>query len=299
MPDQSPTPPLDPSHRRLLPEPLRDEPFALWRRGISDNPAIDVYRNEAGDFVALSPTPTVDYVHYQPRHQRLGLSDYKKSQRLIEVRYGKIRSRLQSAASVLEVGAAEGAFLAHLAAVQPGVALASVEPDESTRVHRDAIAGLRQFPSLEAAAAGRLAVDVVCLFHVFEHLADPASFLSPAKRVLAPGGRLIIEVPSLDDPLLSLYQSAAYRDFYFQQQHPFVYSASSLRRVLEHHGFTVEIVPYQRYGLENHLAWLANARPGGSPELRQLFGSCEQTYIAALEQRGFTDTVFAIAQVPA
>ena len=106
---------------------------------------------------------------------------------------------------------------------------------------------------------------------------------------------MIIEVPSLDDPLSSLYKSPAHRDFYFQKQHPYVYSAKSLRRVLEHHGFRVEIVPYQRYGLENHLQWLSAGKPGGNAEFARTFQSCDAAYRAALEASGLTDTVFAIA----
>jgi SAM-dependent methyltransferase len=140
-----------------------------------------------------------------------------------------------------------------------------------------------------------LKVDVICLFHVFEHLADPGSWLASARRLLAPGGQLIIEVPSLDDPLFSLFKCSAHYEFYFQKQHPFVYAGESLRRVLEHHAFTVEIRPYQRYGIENHLAWLSSGKPGGNTEFAEIFANCESRYKAALECRGLTDTIFAIA----
>ena len=180
--------------------------------------------------------------------------------------------------------------------MRPGLSIAAIEPDESTASQRDAIAGLRQFTTLEAAAEAGLAVDAICLFHVFEHLPDPVSWIAAAKRLLAPGGHLVIEIPSLDDPLLSLYRSTPYREFYFQKQHPFVYSAASLRRVLEHQGFSAEMIPYQRYGLENHLAWLTAGKPGGSAEFREIFSGSEAAYKAALEGRGCTDTVFAVAK---
>lgn len=40
--------------------------------------------------------------------------------------------------------------------------------------------------------------DVVCTFHVLEHIADVYSFLESAIQVLKPGGRLIISVPNND-----------------------------------------------------------------------------------------------------
>ena len=39
------------------PAPLRDEEFALFKRGISDDPAIDVYLNARADFAVLSADP--------------------------------------------------------------------------------------------------------------------------------------------------------------------------------------------------------------------------------------------------
>jgi SAM-dependent methyltransferase len=290
-------PSLNPACVAALPPPLCSESFALLKRGVFDDPAIDVYVNGAGDFALLVPVPTVDYGAYRHRHQTLGLTGYRKARRVMESRYAKIERDFAGARSVLEIGAAEGAFLSILRASRPELLLAAIEPDQSTRAERDAIPGLRQFATLGEAADAGLAVDVVCLFHVFEHLIDPAGWLASAKRVIAPGGRLIIEVPSLDDPLLSLYGSAPYREFYFQKQHPYVYSAKSLRRVLEHHGFSVEVVPYQRYGMENHLTWLSAGKPGGSAEYRDIFARCEVGYAASLEARGLTDTVFAIARV--
>ena len=291
--------PTDSSRIVELPAPLQAESFSLLKHGIYDDSAIDVYTNAARDFAFLAPPPAVDYRDYKPRHQTLGLSDYKKTRGVIESRFAKIRKVFIEPASVLEVGAADGSFLAYLKTHHPDMLLAAIEPDESTQIARSAIAGLKQYATLDAAAAAGLKVDVICLFHVFEHLTDPASWLAAARRLLAPGGRIVIEVPSLDDPLLSLYKSNTYREFYFQRQHPFVYSAASLRRVLEHNGFAVEVMPYQRYGLENHLTWLVDGRPGGGAELRTIFADCEASYTLALEGRGLTDSVFAIARVAA
>ena len=37
---------------------------------------------------------------------------------------------------------------------------------------------------------------VITMFHVLEHLFDPASYVEAAHRLLAPGGRLVIQVPN-------------------------------------------------------------------------------------------------------
>jgi 2-polyprenyl-3-methyl-5-hydroxy-6-metoxy-1,4-benzoquinol methylase len=46
--------------------------------------------------------------------------------------------------------------------------------------------------------------DVSTAFHVIEHLADPVSILSMLSALLQPSGKLIVEVPSANDALLTL-----------------------------------------------------------------------------------------------
>jgi SAM-dependent methyltransferase len=218
----------------------------------------------------------------------------------VQRRYEKIAACFEGVGSVLEVGAADGSFLAHVASQRPGLALASFEVDQNTRPARDALPGLRQYESFEAVQRAGERYELVCLFHVLEHVFDPGRFLADCAGCLAAGGRLIIEVPSLDDPLLSLYECEAYRRFYFQRQHPYVYSAASMTRLLKHLGFELERgIPHQRYGLENHLGWLSSGKPGGSAPLRELLSSCEAEYARCLEQAARTDSFIAVAGLPA
>ena len=111
--------------------------------------------------------------------------------------------------------------------------------------------------------------DLVCLFHVLEHIIEPAPFLESCTALLVSGGRIIIEVPSLEDPLLSLYHVDAYQNFFFQTQHPYSYSAASLGRLLDAHGLAVdESIAHQRYGLENHWRGCAMANRAATRRLR-------------------------------
>lgn len=285
--------------RAALPLPYRDATFRHRRHGIYDEAEVDVFVDEENEFAVLHPRPVLDYSHYVPRQQKLGLGSYKKTLDVLDRRLEKIDDLFPQAGTVLEVGAAEGGFLAKLRAVRPGLSLMAVEPDRETDRAREALALARNFSSIAEAHAAGIKADIVCLFHVFEHISDPQSFLDEIRQVLAPGGRIIIEVPSFDDPLLSLYALPAYEAFYFQRQHPFVYSARSLSKVIASTGLVVaEIRSYQRYGLENHLTWLRHGRPGGDAILASALGSADHAYKAALEAKGATDTVFAIAREP-
>ncbi|MFQ5699988.1 MAG: class I SAM-dependent methyltransferase [Myxococcota bacterium] len=286
------------STQRSLPEPLCDEPFTRLRRGIYDADEIEVYLNDKRDFAFLHPRPEVDYRAYRPRVEALGLRSYKRARPVIERRFEKIRDVFRGIRSVLEIGAADGEFLAHVASIHPDLELASLEVDQNTRSARDALAGLAQFPSFDAIRQAGARFDRVCMFHVLEHIRDPAPFLARCTEALTPEGRLVIEVPSLSDPLLSVYHSAPYEQFYFQRQHPYVYSAGSLVRLLEACGLRPEApIAHQRYGLENHLQWLAAGQPGGSAELRALFADADASYLRCLEESGHTDAVIVVVGV--
>jgi SAM-dependent methyltransferase len=283
--------------RATLPAPYGEATFRHRRRGLFDDLQTDVYTDADGAFAVLHPRPVLDYAHYVSRQQKLGLGAYKKTLDVIDRRYAKVAHLLPAVGTVLEVGAAEGNFLARLNADRPALRLAAVEPDRDTEAARRKLALEGDFADLAGAAAAGIKADFVCFFHVFEHIGDPRSFLDSIRQILAPGGRILIEVPSLDDPLLSLYALPAYEAFYFQRQHPFVYSGRSLSRVLEAHGWKVrKILPYQRYGLENHLSWLAWEKPGGDARLAGIFAGADPAYRSALEAKGATDTVFAVAE---
>jgi len=177
------------------------------------------------------------------------------------------------------------------------VALASQEIDQNTRAARDAVHGLVQYASFDDVRASGERYDLVCMFHVLEHVLGPGEFLADAAECLAPTGRLVIEVPSLRDPLLSLYRCEAYQRFYFQRQHPYVYSADSLRRLLTHFDFEVEqAIDHQRYDLENHLHWLSAGKPGGSEVLREIFRNCGAGYLRALERAGHADSFIGVVR---
>jgi len=278
-----------------LPPPFDAERYSRLRTGIYDDPGLDVYVNEAGDFAHLSPLPTTDYRNYASRVKRLGLEGYKKKNAGYALRYQKLVQLFAGARSFLEIGAGAGGFLAHVREQHPDIAYACIEPDENSRNARAELSWLRQFEMFDDAPAGSF--ELVGLFHVLEHVLEPVSFLRSCAGLLSPNGRLIVEVPSLDDPLLSLYHLESYENFFFQRQHPFYYSASSLKRLLESTGFVVEsVIFHQRYGIENHLSWLQTGKPGGSAEFRSIFGQADKQYRASLEASGHSDAAVAVAR---
>lgn len=280
-----------------LPAPFNRESFTCLQQAIYDSTENDVYINNEGDFACLVPLPKLDYVSYVPRVQALGLSQYKRTMSVVHRRFEKIQNCFSGARRLLEIGAGDGAFLGHVSGVFPSLHLAALEIDQNTKGARKPLTGLREYSTFQEIRKARETFDLICLFHVLEHIVDPREFLTNCLACLTPQGRMIIEVPSLDDPSLALYGSAPYRKFYFQRQHPYVYSSRSLRRLLDGENMYVEqLIPHQRYGLENNFKWLTKDKPGGNEQFRQIFTNVEAEYMTALEKSGFTDAVIIIAK---
>jgi 2-polyprenyl-3-methyl-5-hydroxy-6-metoxy-1,4-benzoquinol methylase len=147
-------------------------------------------------------------------------------------------------------------------------------------------------PSLEAAGGG---FDLITAFHVIEHLHDPRATISRLAAALTPNGRMILEVPSANDALLTLYDCDAFQCFTYWSQHLFLFNAATLGTLARQAGLRVAAVQhYQRYPLSNHLHWLSHGKPGGhqrwafldTPELTA-------AYASSLAAMGRTDTLIA------
>ncbi|UCG12803.1 MAG: class I SAM-dependent methyltransferase, partial [Deltaproteobacteria bacterium] len=188
-------------------------------------------------------------------------------------------------------------FLQAIRESYPTIHLTAVDKDQNT-LHSRTINSDEHYSDVQELLETSRSYDFVCLFHILEHILSPSEFIAGLRRLMLDTSFLIIEAPSFSDPLLSLYHSRAFAEFYFQSQHPYLYSPSSLRRLMEHNGYqTVELINYQRYGLENHLTWLSQGRPGGNQSFQELFRELEAPYIAALERCGNTDTVIWVGKV--
>ena len=79
--------------------------------------------------------------------------------------------------------------------------------------------------------------DVVNLHHVFEHVEDPDPTLQAIRRVLKPGGEVIITVPNFSSLASRIF--GRYWGGIDLPRHLFYYNAQSLRGLLQKHGFQV------------------------------------------------------------
>jgi 2-polyprenyl-3-methyl-5-hydroxy-6-metoxy-1,4-benzoquinol methylase len=153
-----------------------------------------------------------------PRSE-LSLAEHKGSDEIFDTRLGQANRRLQrmlpyinDEMSLLEVGCSAGSFIS--LAKRHFKNCATIELDSKfanyTRSHQNINVLEKPIEDLPKDAGP---FDVICMWHVLEHLADPVSALKNLMDHVKPGGYLFIDVPNVYDPLLTLWQNAAFNDF--------------------------------------------------------------------------------------
>jgi 2-polyprenyl-3-methyl-5-hydroxy-6-metoxy-1,4-benzoquinol methylase len=212
-------------------------------------------------------------------------------------RVSTIRDYLNSSMSILEIGSATGAFL-HLIRGDVREVL-GIEPSiaHATYMSSLGIPNVLEIAMLNMNNRDRF--DGIALFHVFEHIRNPLSFLQTLrKKYLTKEGVLWVEVPNVDDALLTLYQCKPFAQFYYQAMHHYYYSAKTLQDVTYKAGFkTKELIPIQRYDLSNHLYWLQHGKPGGAGKYSAIFSqSLNAAYTSCLKEHFLCDTLLGIFQ---
>jgi SAM-dependent methyltransferase len=96
--------------------------------------------------------------------------------------------------------------------------------------------------------------DVVSMFHVLEHVADPRSALRYASSLLKPAGRLVIQVPNVDSLQARIFRTRWYG--LDVPRHLINFSGEGLRLLLRESGLRIHAV--SRFSLRDNPAALAS-----------------------------------------
>jgi 2-polyprenyl-3-methyl-5-hydroxy-6-metoxy-1,4-benzoquinol methylase len=154
----------------------------------------------------------------------------------LAVRGGFLRANVLEGERVLDVGVGEGVFAALLVrsgATVVGIDVADEPLARARRLHPEL--DLRLVDGEGAWDLADASFDVVWAGEVIEHVADTARWLSEVRRVLAPGGRLLLSTPS--HGRLRLLAGGIERFSAPLGDHLHLYSARSLRGLLAEFGF--------------------------------------------------------------
>lgn len=199
---------------------------------------------------------------------------------LARVRFVKARP----GGCVLDVGCGDGDYLMVMRSL--GWEVAGVDPDPR------AVADAREsgldvrLGTLSDGGFPSGHFDVVTLCHVIEHVHDPIQLLAECRRVLAPGGELIVMTPNLD--------SEGHRRFGADwlhldpPRHLVIFTVESLRRALASAGFAdVQQLPVRLRGAS---AGPSEAlRRGGDPTRPERLGLRLRAAVTSANLRALRD----------
>jgi SAM-dependent methyltransferase len=219
----------------------------------------------------LSPRPTPEQVagFYARDYWVAGNGAQELYRRMVlqdHVRFAV--QAIKSEGAILDVGCGGGLFLRMME--ERGYEVMGLDFSvDAARIARERNGVCVIVGDLTTAAIEPASCALVTMFHVVEHLLDPAAYLSTAARLLRPEGRLIVQVPDRDCWEASLLGERW--TGYDVPRHIHVFRSSDLRRLLEACGF--EVVREKHFSLRDHPAGLATGiAPSLDPVARGIRG---------------------------
>lgn len=159
---------------------------------------------------------------------------------------------------------------------------------------------------------GKRFFDLIVSIDALDHLPNPRQTLVTMRRLLAPRGRLYLEVPNVEEALnFSLPNGAqnAYTRFFWHKAHFFYFSKATLKKLFAEVGFRSVISSRHQYTLKNYLNWYFRGKPQGTfleasmgvhffkgrssfeRGMNKIFSRAESEFHRLLEKTGSGDTL--------
>jgi 2-polyprenyl-3-methyl-5-hydroxy-6-metoxy-1,4-benzoquinol methylase len=181
-----------------------------------------------------------DYWSSSSAKQR-GYTDYRADETLYLKTYRKrlsvVKRHFERPGRVLDVGCAAGYFLRVMQ--EQGWEVAGLEPSAAIRAHADRLLGegvvrgdLLGEVELEPAS-----FDLVTMWDVIEHIPDTVAAVREVSRLLAPGGKLLVETQNVDS--LAARVLGKRWQHYKHAEHIYHFNAATLGTVLERGGLRI------------------------------------------------------------
>jgi 2-polyprenyl-3-methyl-5-hydroxy-6-metoxy-1,4-benzoquinol methylase len=137
---------------------------------------------------------------------------------------------------ILDIGGGTGEFLNHCR--KRGWDVIGIEPSSIARENAFVTHGLEFLESVEILETEEESMDVITMWHVLEHMEDPAKQFQINYRLLKPGGLLVVALPNYES-----WEADYYGKFwaaYDVPRHLFHFSQKSLTQLSEKSGFRIE-----------------------------------------------------------
>ena len=193
-------------------------------------------------------------------------------------------------AKILDVGCGAGSLLDMLSNVSSSqIGIEPCGPYLEALTKR----GHKVYPSVSKAIEDQVEmVDYGFSIQVIEHVKNPIEFLKDIRKLIKPGGRLLISTPNREDILMTLLKEKFYQ-FFYRTQHRWYFDENSLIKCAELSGFNVRKVSFiHRYGLANTLHWLRDGEPKGMLGMESIDELQNAFWKASLEKNKQSDNIY-------
>lgn len=278
---------------------IQAERLEIFSTRTRDNPSLNVYRDRISKVIFIDDyyVGKDEYVsgEYRKIPKPLTAVANRDYEDLLDSERRFLRYRqFITAKDICDFGCGSGSFLKKARLVAASVCGIELQQDFAEALNAEGI------PCHTSFQASENKLDVITLFHCFEHLPNPIESLRQLHQQLKANGSgtLIIEVPHARDFLIDTLGVRAFVEFTLWSQHLVLHTRESLRALLDAAGFKAIVIDgVQRYGLSNHLHWLSKQRPGGHKSMLSVLDSQELTnaYASALSRIDANDTLVAVA----
>ena len=164
--------------------------------------------------------------------------------------------------SILEIGSGYGWFVEKMR--KRGYFVDGIELSDEKRQMAYNRAGieLSSVNLLEDVLPSKMqeAYDMVCMFHVLEHILDPQIFIQRILSALKSNGKILVVVPNYFSELRQI--SKAYDKFSFFRAHISYFKPETLAMLMKKAGLVdVQVEGTQLYSLENAMNWVRTGVP--------------------------------------
>ena len=194
------------------------------------------------NLVSVHPRPTPQEVtrHYEDYlpTQSKEIEQWKSMMRVVIAQSANlIESRIKTGKGrLLDIGCGYGFFLQEMKS--RGWEVSGIEISEVGREYtRDKWAIPMHSQPLEDLALSSNLFDVITLFYVIEHIIDPLALLKEAKRILKPGGLVLLRWPHSTPIVKMLGPLSRKLDLYHTPYHLYDFSPKTIKMLLSLSGF--------------------------------------------------------------
>ncbi|MBY0478516.1 MAG: class I SAM-dependent methyltransferase [Chitinophagaceae bacterium] len=193
---------------------------------------------------------------------------------------------------LLDVGSGTGTFV-HTMSVA-GWNVVGLEPDAAARAVALKKYNCDIYPSEELFMLPASTYDAVTMWHVLEHVHRLDEYIDQLKKIVAPGGKLIIAVPNYTS-----YDAEFYREdwaSYDVPRHLYHFSPKSMRMLMERHG--LKVIATKPMWLDSIYVSLLSERNKKGNFLSGIWNGLKSNFYALFHKEKCSSLVYIIELAP-